>query len=252
MSGSPAGILQRLLECEKRVPDPGNAGTIEVDRDLGVCALTTSGAETRTLPAPSDIGIRLSLCLEADGGDCTLTVTGGYDETGSTTITFGDTGDSVHLVSVAQGTRTYVWRVIGYDGVSGPTTILGTINAAGSIKSTNATGGVGYGTGAGGAVTQITSAATGVTLNKITGQITTVALTTAAAAEERFTVTNSAVAATDVIVLGTTYDGAGTPMLSVQKVAAGAFDVVVTNVHAANALNALMVINFAVIKGVAA
>lgn len=126
------------------------------------------------------------------------------------------------------------------------------ITATGAIRSTGATSGVGYSTGAGGAVTQITSAATGVTLSKVTGQITTVALTTAAAAEERFTVTNTAVAATDVIALSTTYNGAGTPMLSVVNVTAGAFDVVITNVHAANALNALMVINFVVIKGVAA
>lgn len=118
-----------------------------------------------------------------------------------------------------------------------------------SVASTYATG---YATGAGGAVTQITNSATGVTLSKPCGQITTVALTTAAAAEERFTVTNTLVAATDVIALSTTYNGAGTPMLSVQKVAAGAFDIVITNVHAANAFDAVMVINFAVIKSVAA
>lgn len=117
---------------------------------------------------------------------------------------------------------------------------------------TSATGQLGFATGAGGEVTQITSAATGVTLNKPTGQITTVALTTAAAAEERFTVTNSQVAATDIPVLATTYNGAGIPMLSVVNVTAGAFDIVITNVHAINALNALMVINFSIIKGAAA
>lgn len=110
----------------------------------------------------------------------------------------------------------------------------------------------GYTAGQGGAVTQITSSSTGVTVNTLVGQITTVALTTAAAAEERFTVTNSSVAAADVIALSTTYAGNGTPMLSVVAVAAGSFDVVVTNVHASAALNALMVINFAVIKGTAA
>lgn len=126
----------------------------------------------------------------------------------------------------------------------------GTFN--GALTSKHATAGVGYSTGAGGTVTQITSASTGVTLNKATGQITTVALTTAAGAEERFTVTNSAVAATDVVVCTTTYAGAGTPAVVCGKVAAGSFDVVITNLHAANALDALMVINFAVIKGVAA
>lgn len=129
---------------------------------------------------------------------------------------------------------------------------LRNVTATGAIKSSGATGGVGYATGAGGAVTQLTNAATGVTLNKICGQITTVALTTAAGAEERFTVTNSAVAATDVVVLGTTYNGGGTVGLSVQKIAAGAFDIVITNLHASAAFDALMVINFVVLKGVAA
>lgn len=112
--------------------------------------------------------------------------------------------------------------------------------------------GIGYATGHGAAVTQITSAATGVTINALCGQITTVALTTAAAAEEVFTVTNSKIAATDVIALTTTYAGAGTPILSVKGVAAGSFVVVISNVHASAALDALMVLNFAVIKSVAA
>lgn len=131
-------------------------------------------------------------------------------------------------------------------------TIAGVKTFSGAPKFTSATAAVGYATGAGGAVTQITSASTGVTLSKPCGQITTVALTTAAAAEEAFTVTNTLVAATDVVVLTTTYAGAGTPIVYCKKVAAGSFDIGITNVHAANALDALMVINFAVIKAVAA
>lgn len=117
-----------------------------------------------------------------------------------------------------------------------------------SGQSTSQTLGIGYAAGAGGAVTQITSASTGVTLNRICGRITTVALTTAAGGDEQFTVTNSAVAATDIVIVTTTYAGAGTIMLSTAKVVAGAFDVVITNLHAANALNAVAVINFAIIK----
>lgn len=112
------------------------------------------------------------------------------------------------------------------------------------------TNGLGYSSGAGGAVTQETSASTGVTLNKLCGQITTVALTTAAAAEEVFTVTNSYVDATDVVIVSTTYAGAGTVVVSTKKVAAGAFDITIANLHASNALNAVVVINFAVIKTV--
>lgn len=115
---------------------------------------------------------------------------------------------------------------------------------------------IGYGasagvTGVGGAVTQITTSATGVTINKPCGQITTVALTTAAAAEETFIVTNSSVAATDVVVVSTTYAGAGLPMLGVTAVGAGVFTINITNLAAVAALNAVMVINFAVIKSVA-
>jgi len=115
-----------------------------------------------------------------------------------------------------------------------------------------AAGPIGYATGIGGAVTQATSAATGVTVNALCGQITTVALTTAAAAEETFTVTNSKVAATDVVAVSTTYDGAGTPMVSVRAVGAGSFKVVITNLHASAALDAALVVNFCVIKSVAA
>ncbi|MBA2706343.1 MAG: hypothetical protein H0U59_00880 [Gemmatimonadaceae bacterium] len=127
-----------------------------------------------------------------------------------------------------------------------------TLDSQVPLQSSGALGAIGYATGAGGAVTQITSAATTVVLSKPCGQITTVALTTAAAAEERFTVTNTIVAATDTIILSTNYNGAGLPMLSVVNVAVGAFDIVISNVAAAVALNAVMVINFAVIKAVAA
>ncbi len=126
-----------------------------------------------------------------------------------------------------------------------------TVAATGAITTSGATASSGYATGAGGAVTQITNSSTGVTLSKPCGQITTVALTTAGGAEERFTVTNTLVKATDAIALGTTYNGGGTPMLGVLKVAAGAFDLVITNLSA-SALDAVVVINFAIVSAVAA
>lgn len=115
-----------------------------------------------------------------------------------------------------------------------------------------AAGGPGFVAGEGGAVTQDTDATTGVTLNQPTGQITTVALTTAAAADEEFTLTDSEIAATDIVVVSTTYTGGGTPAVSIKGVAAGACVVNITNLHVSAALDAVVVINFAVIKGVAA
>jgi len=128
--------------------------------------------------------------------------------------------------------------------------VTGVLNSTGAFRSASATTANGYATGAGGAVTQDTSAATGVALSKPTGVITTVALTTVAGAEEQFIVTNTLVAATDIISLSTTYGGAGTPLLSVRAVGANVFTITISNAHAANAFNAVMVINFAIIKGV--
>lgn len=141
--------------------------------------------------------------------------------------------------------------------LTSPALVTPTLGAATatSVAVTGA-GTVGYGTGAGGTITQITSSSTGVTINKPTGTIVTVALTTAAGAHEKFTVTNSfCAAATDVIVLSTTYAGGashGTPVLQAVNVTAGTFDLIIANVDATNALNAAMTINFAILSAVAA
>jgi len=100
-----------------------------------------------------------------------------------------------------------------------------------------------------GTVTQLSSTTTAVTLSKLSGTITTIAGTLAAAAEESFTVTNTLVAATDYVgVCIKSYGGAGTPFAFVSATADGSFQITVTNLHAANALDALIVLNFTVIK----
>lgn len=121
----------------------------------------------------------------------------------------------------------------------------------GGISAHDSTTGIGYGAGAGSTVTQITSSATAVTINAVCGQITTVALTTAGAAEEAFVVNNSTVDANDVVVVSTTYAGAGKPIVFVTNQGAGVFTVNITNVSASS-LDAVCVINFAVIKSVIA
>lgn len=103
-----------------------------------------------------------------------------------------------------------------------------------------------------GTVTQITSTETGVTVNASSGTITTFALDGAAAAEDGpFTVTNNEVAANDTVVVSIkSYGGGGTPIPWVSAVGAGSFAITITNVHASAALDALIVLNFAVIKSV--
>jgi hypothetical protein len=121
------------------------------------------------------------------------------------------------------------------------------LTATGTIASTG-TAGVGYATGAGGAVTQGTSRTTGVTLNKTTGAITLFSAAGSATAAT-FTVTNSTVAATDVIILN---QKSGTDLydLMVTAVAAGSFNI--TFRTTGGTTTEQPVFNFAVIKGVAA
>jgi len=127
------------------------------------------------------------------------------------------------------------------------------VGAAGTITSTGATSGIGYATGAGGTVTQATSITTGVTLNKVVGEVVTVSSTLAAAAEATFTVTNSAVAAHDGVVAWIkSTSSAGTPVVFVTAVAAGSFNITISNLHASAALDNTLTIGFAVLKGVVA
>jgi hypothetical protein len=124
----------------------------------------------------------------------------------------------------------------------------GTSLAVTAAVTSSGTAGVGYATGAGGTVTQLTSRTTGVTLNKTTGAITmfSAAGTTTAAT---FTVTNSTVAATDVIILN---QKSGTDLydLMVTAVAAGSFNL--TFRTTGGTTTETPVFNFAVIKAVAA
>lgn len=123
------------------------------------------------------------------------------------------------------------------------------VASSGAVTSASPSGGIGYAVGAGGTVTQITNSATAVTINKITGTITTVSLTTAAGAEEEFTCNNSTVTSSDCVVLTPIYGGAGTPAVTVKSVGSGTFVINITNLHAANALNGVVQINFVVIRG---
>lgn len=109
----------------------------------------------------------------------------------------------------------------------------GALTASGALLSASASGGIGYATGAGGTVTQITSKATGVTLNKACGQVTMNNAALGAGAKVSFVVTNSSIAATDGprvwVVSGGT---ANAYRADVTAVGAGSFSVTVENITA--------------------
>jgi hypothetical protein len=131
------------------------------------------------------------------------------------------------------------------------TPVLGDASAT-SLNSTGnqtitGTGKQGYATGSGGAVTQLTSKATGVTLNKTNGQITMDAANLLAATTVSFTLTNSTIEAGDIIVMNHISGGTLGAYLFNASTAAGSATINVSN-WTAGALAQAVVIRFAVIK----
>ena len=110
---------------------------------------------------------------------------------------------------------------------------------------------IGYYDGLGGTVTQLTSKATAVTLNKLTGKITTFATAVTQGAEASFTVNNSTVEENDCVVVN--HASGGTPNsygVYANTITNGSFDITMTNLTAGS-LSQALVVNFVVIKGAA-
>jgi hypothetical protein len=122
------------------------------------------------------------------------------------------------------------------------------IDSNGAVTVRNGT--LGYGSGSGGTVTQLTSKATGVTLNTICGAITMNNAALAAGTAVSFTVTNSSMAATDVVITNIVSAAtAGAYRLQVDATAAGSFQLSLYN-QSAGSLSEAVVIGFAIIKAV--
>lgn len=106
---------------------------------------------------------------------------------------------------------------------------------------------IGYAPEAQGAVTQLTSKATGVTLNKSAGQITMHNASLAAGTTVLFTLTNSLLSAKDVLIVNVGSGGtSGAYWPYVANVGAGSAVIGVYN-NTANPLSQAIVLNFAVI-----
>jgi len=121
------------------------------------------------------------------------------------------------------------------------------IASTGYIKSSGLTG-IGYATGAGAAVTQGTGRTTTVICNAPSGAITLISAA-GSATPFSFTCTNSAVAATDTVV-ASQKSGTDAYAVNVTAVAAGSFRLTVTDLTGTTTESP--VINFAVVKAVAA
>jgi hypothetical protein len=99
-----------------------------------------------------------------------------------------------------------------------------------------------------GAVTQITSASTQVTLDTHCGVITTVSLTTAAGASDIFQFYNDQLLTTSVLLVSLEYKGsAGRPIVRTD-ISNGVTKIIISNTATSGALNGLARIHFMIIN----
>jgi hypothetical protein len=112
------------------------------------------------------------------------------------------------------------------------------------------TTGLGFYTGAGGTIPQLTTKATAFELNKMCGQITTAANSLSANTAVSATWTNNKIAATDVVIIN--HKSGGTLGSYVFNVAclAGTATLTIRNIEHTGSLSEALVLNFVVIKGV--
>jgi len=105
---------------------------------------------------------------------------------------------------------------------------------------------IGYAAAAQGAVTQLTSKSTAVTLNTSAGQITMNAASLAATTNVTFTLTNSTISAKDVLLLTVTNGTSASYNAFVSSMAAGSATITLRNISAGPLAEAV-VLNFAII-----
>lgn len=200
-----------------------SAGTFAGDADL------TWNSTTNVLGVTGDVNLN-------DGGTFTTTLQT-ITPTAARTISFPDATGTVALVGGSSGQVLY--------NLSGA--------LAGSSTTFDATTGTrfvvpfGYGAGAGGTVTQATNKATGATLNTRCGQVTLNGAALAADTTVSFVLTNSQIAAGDVLIINHISGGTAGSYLLNARSAAGSATIDVRNITAGS-LSEAVVIAFAVIK----
>lgn len=167
-------------------------------------------------------------------------------------ISSGANKYNINATGTAQSVHAGLFRFGGVTAPVATVDVTGSVAATTTILSSGATSGIGYTIGAGGTVAQATSKATGVTLNKCTGLITTASDALAANTITQFTLTNSAIAATDIV--DCCRQSGGTAMayeIETDSVAAGSCVISIRN-RTAGSLSEAIVIRFSITKGVSA
>ena len=220
------------------VANTATSGAIALDYSAGQYQyVSTTGSISLSFanwPASGSTGImRVVVNITSVGYTLTLPAavslgTSGLQGYSSNVITFGAAGTYAFEFSTSDGGTTITIVDLNRPLLAGAGTAIG------------------YSTGSGGTVTQTSSRTTGVTINTTTGAITLVSAA-GTSSYTTFTVTNSKVAATDVIIVN---QKSGTDKYEafVTAVGTGSFNITFSDVSGTTTEQP--VFNFAVVKGV--
>lgn len=190
------------------IADGGTGASTAVDAraNLGLASMATQAASAVSITGGSITGVTFTgtftgITSIESTTFATSAAAAGANLTGNTLAADG-TDTNIDINITPKGTGEVNITKVDIDGGAIDGTTVGATTAA-SVKGTTveATTSLGYPTGTGGTVTQLTSRTTGVTLNKITGAITLVAGSIGGHDADEFTLTNSTIGVNDVVML---------------------------------------------------
>jgi hypothetical protein len=209
----------------------------------------TVGATTPNTGAFTTVSANNTVTLAAPSNAIALQVRGRSSDNLSATYYYANNGTTLHAQTsvsasefrtTAEGTSVQTW----YTGSSERTRL----DASGNFTVTSVAL-LGYGTGAGGTVTQATSKSTGVTLNKPCGTITMNNAALAAGALVTFGLINSLIGVNDQVLVTMQTASGSTSSYSVYATAgAGGANINLKN-ESGGSLSEARVLNFMVLKG---
>ena len=161
---------------------------------------------------------------------------------GGNSVAFSRNG--ANYIAANGGTNSAIYFGTGHSGLYHENTKM-VLDSSGNLLLTSGTGALGYGAGAGGTVTQLTSKSTAVTLNKPSGAIYTHNAALAAGASVEFVLNNSLVNIETISVLHN-YSGIYDIRLGIDT--SGQVRFIIKNISASSQSNTIT-IYFSIIKG---
>ncbi len=219
---------------------------VNVGGASGAIALATAAGGASTNGSSNTGGASGVITIATGAGGTGATAQG---NSGSITLSTGATTGTAGSIILAPAGVTAITAAATVT-ITPATQITGALTLLAGALSSSAALGIGYKTGAGGVVTQASNRSTVVTCNTVVGQITGNAASLAASTSATFTVINTTVAATDLILLSVVSGPtANTSIFSIGSVGSGLFTIRAENIATVAGDVGAPVLNFAVIKG---